>query len=102
MHVPFIPVPGAHSLRYFYTGVSEEMETEFPKFSVVGLVDGEQISYYVRKSYPSYGLLTRVIVAGLAILAVLIGLVIWTSQAGFWTLLPLVFLTQRDELHAMP
>ncbi|MGH0160844.1 UNVERIFIED_CONTAM: hypothetical protein FKN15_056516 [Acipenser sinensis] len=38
------PVPGTHSLRYFYTGVSEG--TEFPEFVTVGMVDDVQHVYY--------------------------------------------------------
>ncbi|XP_036416371.1 H-2 class I histocompatibility antigen, Q9 alpha chain-like [Colossoma macropomum] len=34
----------SHSLRYFYIGVTPEVN--FPEFTVVGLVDGEQIVYY--------------------------------------------------------
>ncbi|KAL6466086.1 hypothetical protein MHYP_G00262190 [Metynnis hypsauchen] len=34
----------SHSLRYFYIGITPEVN--LPEFSVVGLVDGEQIVYY--------------------------------------------------------
>nr|AAH97061.1 Major histocompatibility complex class I UEA gene [Danio rerio] len=35
---------GTHSLRYFYTGVSGDID--FPEFTVVSLVDGEQFVYF--------------------------------------------------------
>ncbi|MGH0137673.1 UNVERIFIED_CONTAM: hypothetical protein FKN15_018644 [Acipenser sinensis] len=35
---------GTHSLRYFYTGVSEGMD--FPEFTIVGMVDDVQHDYY--------------------------------------------------------
>ena len=42
-----------HSLQYLYTAVTTGIN--FPEFSVVGLVDGEQIVYYdsnIRKMIP--------------------------------------------------
>ncbi|XP_036455153.1 H-2 class I histocompatibility antigen, Q9 alpha chain-like [Colossoma macropomum] len=35
---------GSHSLQYFYTTVTPGIH--FPEFTIVGLVDGEQIDYY--------------------------------------------------------
>ncbi|XP_016117577.1 BOLA class I histocompatibility antigen, alpha chain BL3-7-like isoform X2 [Sinocyclocheilus grahami] len=35
---------GTHSLRYFYTGVSGDID--FPEFTAVGLVDEEQFTYF--------------------------------------------------------
>ncbi|XP_016377320.1 class I histocompatibility antigen, Gogo-B*0201 alpha chain-like [Sinocyclocheilus rhinocerous] len=35
---------GTHSLRYFYTGVSGDID--FPEFTSVGLVDDEQFTYF--------------------------------------------------------
>ncbi|KAL7824455.1 hypothetical protein AOLI_G00328980, partial [Acnodon oligacanthus] len=43
----------SHSLHYFYTAVTPGIN--FPEFTVVGLVDGEQIDYYdsnIRKMIP--------------------------------------------------
>ncbi|KAL7836484.1 hypothetical protein AOLI_G00277680 [Acnodon oligacanthus] len=49
----FLVFAASHSLQYFYTGVTSEIN--FPEFSVVGLVDGEQFVYYdsnIRKMIP--------------------------------------------------
>uniref|UniRef100_A0A673NMU2 MHC class I-like antigen recognition-like domain-containing protein n=1 Tax=Sinocyclocheilus rhinocerous TaxID=307959 RepID=A0A673NMU2_9TELE len=35
---------GTHSLRYFYTGVSGDID--FPEFTSVGMVDDEQFDYF--------------------------------------------------------
>ncbi|KAI4885146.1 hypothetical protein NFI96_028891, partial [Prochilodus magdalenae] len=40
--VPLLTVP--HSLQYLYTAISPG--TDFPEFSVVGLLDGDQVVYY--------------------------------------------------------
>ncbi|KAI4893483.1 hypothetical protein NFI96_026616, partial [Prochilodus magdalenae] len=45
--------PASHSLQYFYTGVTPGIN--FPEFTGVGLVDGEQFVYYdsnIRKMIP--------------------------------------------------
>ncbi|XP_073677759.1 uncharacterized protein [Garra rufa] len=40
----FKPVSGTHSLKYFYTAVSGDID--FPEFTVVGLVDDLQFMYF--------------------------------------------------------
>ncbi|XP_036418574.1 H-2 class I histocompatibility antigen, Q9 alpha chain-like [Colossoma macropomum] len=50
-----------HSLQYLYTAVTPGIS--FPEFSVVGLVDGEQIVYYdsnIRKMIPKTGWIKEV------------------------------------------
>ncbi|XP_036455024.1 H-2 class I histocompatibility antigen, Q9 alpha chain-like [Colossoma macropomum] len=52
---------GSHSLQYIYTAVTPGIN--FPEFSVVGLVDGEQIGYYdsnIRKMIPKTGWMEKV------------------------------------------
>ena len=44
MECIFILPTASHSLQYFYTGVTPGID--FPEFTAVGLVDGEQIVYY--------------------------------------------------------
>ncbi|XP_028819552.1 class I histocompatibility antigen, Gogo-OKO alpha chain-like isoform X2 [Denticeps clupeoides] len=44
---------GSHSMQYFYTGVTQGIN--FPEFTAVGLVDGQQLDYYdsnIRQAIP--------------------------------------------------
>ncbi|XP_076854767.1 class I histocompatibility antigen, F10 alpha chain-like [Brachyhypopomus gauderio] len=43
-NLPFASLTVRHSLRYFYTGVTPGIN--FPEFTVVGLLDGDQFVYY--------------------------------------------------------
>ncbi|XP_035381830.1 H-2 class I histocompatibility antigen, Q8 alpha chain-like [Electrophorus electricus] len=48
-----VHLAGSHSLQYFYTAVTPGIN--FPEFTIVGLVDGEQFVYYdniIRKMIP--------------------------------------------------
>ncbi|KAL6466095.1 hypothetical protein MHYP_G00262280 [Metynnis hypsauchen] len=52
----------SHSLQYVYTAVTPGIN--FPEFTVVGLVDGEQIEYYdsiIRKMIPKTEWIKKVV-----------------------------------------